>query len=70
MLLLWNSEFMEIVALVIGVLLLLKRVAEMDRYQTLRVVVLTLILSCFAVYFLVGFVLTPFSTFDHSCCEF
>ena len=54
------------VTFLFGVILLLKRVAEMDRYHKLRVIVLTSILSCIAIYFFLayGFTLGSPRPFD------
>jgi hypothetical protein len=49
------SDALEFLVVSIGVLFLLKRVAEMDRFHKVRVVVLTLILSWFAVMFCFGY---------------
>jgi len=40
-----HSEVLEIIFVAVGVILLLKRVVDMDNYHKTRVVVLTLILS-------------------------
>jgi hypothetical protein len=48
-------NLLDVVALLMGVILLLKRVANMDRYHTLRVVVLTSILSCLVIWFFFGY---------------
>lgn len=56
------SEPAHVVTLLIGLILLMKKFAEMDRYHTLRVLILTLIFSCIVFYFFVeyGFTLgTP-----------
>jgi dolichyl-phosphate-mannose--protein O-mannosyl transferase len=45
------SDAVQYVMLLIGIVLLLKRVAEMERYHTLRVVVLTSLLSSVVIYF-------------------
>ena len=55
------TDPVQLLLLAIGVVLFLKKVAEMDRYNTLRVVVLTAILSCVVIYF----VLQCFSTFGN-----
>jgi uncharacterized MnhB-related membrane protein len=46
------SAFLNNVTLVITALLLLKKIADMDRYHTLRVVILTSVFSCLIVYML------------------
>jgi hypothetical protein len=50
-----------------GVLLCLKRVAEMERYHMLRVVVLTSILSCFVVIFFLAYGFTLGNPGYHGC---
>ena len=45
-----NFTFFDILVLISGILWLLKKIAEMDRYDDLRVIVLTVILSCAALY--------------------
>ena len=45
-----NFTFFDILVLISGILWLLKKIAEMDRYDDLRVIVLTVILSCVALY--------------------
>lgn len=47
----------------VGVLLLFKKIADMEKYHWARVVFLTLILSWFAVMFFIGVSLRP----THSC---
>jgi hypothetical protein len=61
----------QLMLLAIGIVLFLKKVAEMDRYHVLRVVVLTVILSCIVIYFFLEIGLTlgdPYSFDD--CIEF
>ena len=57
----------DLLILVSGVVLCMKRVAEMESYHTLRVVVLTSFLSYFVVLFFIGYGLTlgnPLYRFD------
>ena len=58
-------------ALLIGVILLAKKLAQMDRYQDLRVLILTVLFSSFVLYFLVtsGFIEPIYSdcTPEHFC---
>jgi len=53
-----NPNFVDYVIILSGVLLCFKRVAEMERYHRVRVVVLTSILSFFVVIFFLGHCLT------------
>jgi hypothetical protein len=46
-----SANYADLLIMLSGALLCLKRVAEMERYHTLRVVVLTLILSYFVILF-------------------
>jgi hypothetical protein len=41
---------LNVIAIIVGVYLLIKKLANMDRYHTLRVVILTAILSYIFVY--------------------
>ena len=50
------TDFLIIVA---GLLWLLKKVAEMERYHELRVFVITTFLSCIVIYFFVLMTLSP-----------
>ena len=54
--------------LAIGIVLSLKRVAEMDRYHALRVVVLTVILSCMVIYLFLSFAFPSYRSDD--CIDF
>ena len=49
-----NFNFFDYVIIISGALVCLKRIAEMDRYHELRVLVLTAILSAVAILFFVG----------------
>jgi hypothetical protein len=51
-----NLTTFDIILFFVGGVLLLKRVAEMERYHNLRVVVLTVILSCVGLFFLLSLV--------------
>jgi hypothetical protein len=53
-----SANYADLVIIISGVLLCLKRIAEMERYHTLRVVVITAILSYFVILFFVGYGLT------------
>jgi hypothetical protein len=46
-------DALNVIAFIVGVWLLIKKLADMDRYHTLRVVVLTSILSCLVLYLFV-----------------
>ena len=46
----------DLFILAIGFAMLLKKIADMDRYQSFRTIVLTAILGAIAVYFFVAFV--------------
>jgi hypothetical protein len=48
-------NFFDYLIILSGTLLCLKRVAEMERYHDLRVVVLTTILSSFVILFFLGY---------------
>ena len=52
------QDVLHVVILLAGVIWLLKKVAEMERYHYLRVWVLTAILTCFITYFFLGYCLT------------
>ena len=54
-----SLNFFDYVIILSGTLLCLKRVAEMERYHNLRVLVLTAILSYVVILFFVGYVLAP-----------
>lgn len=56
-----NLNFFDYVIILSGLLLCFKRVAEMERYHLVRVVVLTSILSFFVILFFLGYCL-PFGT--------
>ena len=60
-----NLNFLDYVIILSGLLLCFKRVADMERYHLVRVVVLTSILSFFVVLFFIGFGLT----FGHPGCN-
>ncbi|HEX6717716.1 MAG TPA: hypothetical protein VF088_11435 [Pyrinomonadaceae bacterium] len=48
---LYLPEAIHLLMLLVGIILLVKKVADMDRYHGLRVVILTSILTCIVVYF-------------------
>ena len=53
------SDLGDYFVITVGVLLLFKKIADMEKYHWARVVFLTLILSWFAVMFFVGTALGP-----------
>jgi hypothetical protein len=53
-----NLNFFDYVIIISGALVCLKRVAEMQRYHELRVVILTAILSFIAIFFFLGHLFT------------
>jgi len=53
-----NFNFFDYVIIISGALVCLKRIAEMDRYHELRVLVLTTILSIVVILFFLGYGLT------------
>jgi len=59
-----NLNFFDYVIILPGLLLCFKRVAEMERYHLVRVVLLTSILSFIPIFFFLGYFLTPGS---YSC---
>lgn len=61
------SETLETVVLVVGVILLLKRVADMENYHIARVAVLTVILSYCAIVLGCGLSVTYGGFGPHSC---
>jgi len=50
-----TPNLFDLLALLFGVMLLLKRVADMDRYHALRIIVLTSILSIIVIYLVLGY---------------
>lgn len=63
-----HSDPVQLVLLLIGFVLLLKRLADMDRYHNLRVVVLTTILSCIVIYFFFEYGFTLGNPMEYSDC--
>ena len=53
-----NFNFFDYVIIICGALVCLKRIADMDRYHELRVLVLTALLSAVAILFFLGYGLT------------
>ena len=53
-----NLNFVDYVIIVSGALLCLKRIADMQRYHRVRVVLLTSILSLIPILFFLGYILT------------
>jgi hypothetical protein len=45
-----SFTILDVLIFITGAMWLLKKIAEMDRYDDLRVIVLTVILSCVALY--------------------
>ena len=64
------TDYADFLIILSGVLLCFKRVAEMQRYHTLRVVVLTSILSYFVILFFIGYGLTLGNPHHLSDCGF
>lgn len=60
------SQVLQTAMLIFGILWMLKKVADMERYHTVRVIVLTVLLSYFVVLFFVGYVL---GLRDPNCCD-
>ena len=52
-----SSQVVHTAMLIFGVLWTFKKVADMERYQSLRRLILTLLLSCLVLWFFVGYVL-------------
>ncbi len=68
------SDPIDVVILLLGLVLLLKRVADMERYHAMRVAVLTTILSCVAIYFFLVYGMSlgnlshcDYIDFEHYC---
>jgi hypothetical protein len=62
-----DLNFLDYVIILFGVLLCLKRVAEMERYHALRVVVLSVVLGFVAGFFFLAFALTFGEPFQYEC---
>ena len=60
-------NFLDYVILFSGAILCFKRVAEMERYHTLRVVAITAILSYFVVLFFIGYGFTFGNPIEYDC---
>ena len=58
------SDVLNDIALAFGVLLVLKKVAEMERYHNERVMVITVVLCIFVLVFFVGFTLGNLGYYD------
>ena len=71
-----NSAILDMVIVVVGGILLVRRVAQMERFFNLRVVVLTVILTCvglFCCLYLISLFTVPFDdclTFTGNASEF
>ena len=62
-----NLNFLDYIIIISGVILCVKRVAEMERYHTLRVVVLAFVLSSIAGFLFLAFALTLGEPFSSGC---
>jgi hypothetical protein len=64
-----SLNFFDYVIIISGVLLCFKRVAEMERWHTLRVLVLSSMLTCIVIVFFVayGFTFGEPHYFDYDC---
>ena len=62
-----NLNFLDYVIILSGLLLCLKRVAQMERYHLVRVVVLTSILSFFVILFFIGYGLSCGNPLQSNC---
>jgi hypothetical protein len=60
-------NFLDYVIILCGVLLCVKRVAEMERYHTLRVVILAVVLSSIAGFLFLAFALSLGEPFQSDC---
>ena len=54
---------------VAGLFLLLKKLSQMDRHQSLRTVVMTAVFSAIPLYFLLGFTLGPLALEPFTCWD-
>jgi hypothetical protein len=64
------AQVIDLAILLLGGILLIKRVAEMDRYHAVRVVVLTSILGSVVVYFFLVYGFTLGNPIQYDCLEF
>jgi hypothetical protein len=64
-----NFNFFDYVIIISGALVCLKKIAEMDRYHELRVLVLTAILSAVAILFFLGYGLTLGNPVFYDCAS-
>jgi hypothetical protein len=62
-----NLNFFDYVIILSGALICLKRIAEMQRYHKLRVVILTAILSFFVILFFIGYGLSCGNPLQSNC---
>ena len=62
-----SNDLTNYLLFALGAILSLKRVAEMERYHRLRVVLLTSILSCFVAYFFLMFSFTLGDPWAYDC---
>lgn len=51
------SDSLNTIGLVIGLLLTLKKIADMERFYEARLLLITVVLSLFAIFFFLGYVL-------------
>jgi len=63
------SNAIDLVVPLLGVFLVFKRVAEMDRYHMFRVMILTLILSFVAFLFFIGYGLSGGNPIETDCVD-
>lgn len=62
-----NLNFLDYVIIFSGILLCLKRVAEMERYHALRVAVLSVVLGCIVGFLFLAFALSLGKPFQYDC---
>lgn len=62
-----NLNFLDYVIILSGLVLCFKRLAEMERYHLVRVVVLTSILSFFVILFFIGYGLSCGNLLPSNC---
>jgi len=63
------SDAIEVLVLLIGVILVIKRLADMDKYYEVRLIVISLILSGIAILFFIGYGLGAAGRFNTNCTE-
>ena len=62
-----DLNFLDYVIILFGILLCLKRVAEMERYHTLRVVVLSIVLGFVVSFLFLAFAMSLDGPFQYDC---